>query len=434
MLALTLVIAALFAGGLALWLQQAQRGDQSPPYSTTRAEDDGAKKLYLLLEELGHRPQRWESDFMLLERPGMMLILDPAFAGGKRSRDIMPYEIQALDEWVRQGNVAVLFSNRQNVFYEHLGLIASEVDDKGLVTEPKGGEPEPAKAPTATSVPVQPTVLARGVNTLGLSAPGGLRFGVQRRKVKNPFGIPDDEDDAPPPVAPVPEGEWVTLFREHVARGKGAPSVVTAARGSGLYVAVSDPFPVSNAGLEHANNLEFAVNLLKLRPEGGAIWFDEFHHRDVARGLANYVRARALSPFALYFLLLVLVLIWRSMVRFGPALPLVADARRDSSEYVRAVATLYQNSGMGQEALRVAYAEFRRRLGAALRLGVVWDIETAARTLEQRAGVPYQDTAQAIAEVETALRAGSVSDEDACELCGRLRQLEERAAGQWAGK
>ncbi len=409
---LAAVIGLLLAGGFSLWSLDTRRGTGLPEYSVQRTDDRGAAVVYRLFQRAGANPRVWDQDLTRLRAPGMLILLAPARSGGPlggTTGDLLPYEVEALDRWVKAGNVAVVMTREDIPLYKALGVFVDA----------------PKSAGASAAVPLQPSVLARGVQRVEMQTPFGFKFGQKAPSRAEAPGLPLEGKSplAPSPIAAVPASEWVTLF----ARKDGprsVPQVLSAARGAGLYVLVDDVFPAGNLGLTMADDARFMLNLAALKPAGGSIWFDEYHKRNPERGFVSYLRERALAPAAVYLLLLLALLFWRTSVRFGAAEPLVPDRRRDSAEYVRAVAALYQNAGMTREALSILYADFRRRLTGALRLDGLTDLAEVGRRYEARTGRPAVEARQVLIETEAALARPKLEEADALHFATRLTELD----------
>jgi len=403
------VIAGLLAAGYSLWSNDSRRGVHGPEFSVTRTDERGAAAVYRLYQQNGLKPQVWDQELTQLKAPGLLILLAPArqrtVAGGipvGQEGDLLPHEIRALHEWVRAGNVVALLTREDNPLFQAVGLI---------VDEPKGISGTPA-------VPAQPSLLARRVNGLQTQTQFGFKFGRRGGDANNPLTA------APPaPIEMIPTAQWLTLFVKREG-SRAVPQVVSAAAGKGLYVAVNDVFPAGNVGIGMADNAAFMMNLARLKPAGGAIWFDEYHKRNPERGLVSYLRERSLAPALIYGVLLAALLFWRTGARFGAPEPLVADRRRDSGEYVRAVAALYQNAKMARQAFATIYSDFRRRLYGALRIDGMTDLNEVARRYEMRTGRPGVEARQILIEAEAALHNPELTDADAVHHCGRLTQLD----------
>lgn len=410
-IALAAVIGVLFMGAFFLWTQDSRRGGEYPVYSVKRTDASGAAVAYRLYQQAGLAPKIWDEDLTHLKSPGLLLMIAPTprkkvigeVEGGTEG-DLLPFEIEALDRWVQQGNVVVVMSRASNDFYQAIGLITDE---------PKGSSPQAAE-------PTQPSVLARGVERLQTQTQFGFKYGRAESPMAKAMKVKDPE----PPISAIPASEWLELFSKKNGE-RTVPQVVSAARGKGLYVAVNDEFPAGNLGIATADNADFVLNLAKLAPAGGTIWFDEYHKRAAERGFMSYLRERALMPVLIYALLVVGLLFWRSGSRFGEPEPLIVDRRRDSGEYVKAVATLYQSAGMPRDALATIYADFRRRLVGALRMDGLTDLDEVGRRYEQRTGRPAIEARGALIEAEAALAREKLDEAEALQYCARLTQVDE---------
>jgi hypothetical protein len=447
------VVAALIVGAVFLWTRDTRRGARGPEYSVRRTDDVGAAVAYRLYEHAGLKPRVWDETLTHLRAPGLIifvaparprLLLDAVEIGSEGA--VLPDEVKALDAWVRQGNVAVVLSRQPNDLFQALGLI---------VDEPKS---TPSAVPT---LPTQASVLALGVNRLQMEAAFGFKYGrvrqatllnpgpalgpkpapanrpvPARRSAKGPpanapangpANAPSEDaepDTEPEPIDAIPAEQWVELFTKTVGT-RSVTQVVSAARGKGLYVAVNDAYPATNLGMTAGDNARFVLNLARLTPRGGTVWFDEFHKREVERGIMAYLQDRALFPIILYAALMLGLLFWRTGARFGAPEPLVADRRRDSGDYIRAVAALYRNAGMSREALSVIYADFRRRLAGEARGDTTAGADEAARRYELRTGRPAAEAREILIQTEAALGRPQLPEEEALHCCARLTQLDQ---------
>lgn len=404
---LTVVLAALAAGGYLLWTQDTRRGGVHPEYSIHRTDDRGAAVVYRLYESSALRPQVWDQEFTKLREPGLLILLAPARKqglGGTQG-DILPPEVKALDDWVKQGNVVVVMSRDNNPLFQGIGLIADDPEAKGAAT---------------SAEPVQPSLLAYGVKELQTQVLFGFKFG----RKKDPIAAQLGTDPGPQPITAIPPEEWVPLFVKR-SGPRSVPQVVTAARGRGLYVAVNDVGPAGNLGIAQGDNAQFMLNLARLKPAGGTLWFDEYHKRNVDRGLIAYLRERSFLPALAYGMLLLLLLFWRTGTRFGAPEPLVADTRRDSIEYLRAVAALYRNARMGREALATVYADFQRRVMGPRRADAQLSLDELGRRYELRTGRSALEARKVVIEAEAALARAELDEDVALEYVSRLTRLDE---------
>ena len=133
--------------------------------------------------------------------------------------DLLPHEIEALDRWVQAGNVVVVLSREKNDLYYALGLIADE---------PKGSS-------ALTAEPLQPSVLARGVEKLQTHTEFGFKYGRQGEKTEK--GAPEEEEEPPveppdpPSDRPLPAGPKPrSAERGRSARSRRSPPAASRSR------------------------------------------------------------------------------------------------------------------------------------------------------------------------------------------------------------
>jgi hypothetical protein len=410
-----LVIGALLMGGFFLWTQDTRRGTQHPEYSVRRADSLGAAVVYRLYQDAGLKPQEWDESFTRLKQPGTVIMIAPSrphylkLMGQNTDREVsrdgefFPDELKALDDWVKQGNTAIIFSRTDNDLYGALGLIADQ----------------PNKLSGSAATPTGPSLLAQKVSGLKTYTQFGFKYGRKSPKTEDGRSITQTY-----PIDPIPSERWLTLFQKKEGP-RTVSQVVMASRGKGIYLAVNDASPAGNVGIAEEDNARFMLNLASLNPAGGTLWFDEYHKRTAERNLVSYLKDRELFPALVYAALLVGLIFWRTGTRFGAAQPVVPDHRRDSAEYLGAVAALYKNAHMSREALGTVYADFRRRLQGALRLDGLTDLNEVGRRYEQRTGRPAIEARQVLIETEAALARKSLTEAEALQFCARLTQLDQ---------
>lgn len=412
-----LIIGVLLMGGYFLWTQDTRRGIQHPAYSIQRTDSEGAAVVYRLYQDAGLKPRTWDEPLTHLKQPGTLIMIAPAqpqylrFLGRKteaqtgRQGEFFPDELKALDDWVKQGNTAIILAREDNDLYGALGLIAEQPD----------------KLSGSAAKPAGPSVLAQQVEGLKTYTQFGFKYGRKTPKKKPGEDAPEP---ASYPIDLIPSERWLELFVKKEGQ-RTVPQVVMASRGKGVYLAVNDPSPAGNVGIAEEDNARFMLNLASLNPAGGTLWFDEYHKRTTERNLVTYLKDRELFPALAYGVLLVGLIFWRTGTRFGAAQPVVPDQRRDSAEYLRAVASLYRNAAMNREALATIYADFRRRLQGALRLDGLTNLEEVGRRYEQRTGRPAIEARQVLIETEAALARKSLTEAEARQFCARLTQLDQ---------
>ncbi len=138
----------------------------------------------------------------------------------------------------------------------------------------------------------------------------------------------------------------------------------------------------ANGQLARGDNARFAVNLVAAHAGSGRVLFDEYHLGNLG---AESVGALLWRPpwrwVTLQLLLAVVLLLGRLATRFGPVRrEPEGPARRPASEYVTALAGLYQRAGAREEVARLWAAQVRGDLARLLALPArASDAQVAAR-------------------------------------------------------
>jgi hypothetical protein len=129
--------------------------------------------------------------------------------------------------------------------------------------------------------------------------------------------------------------------------------------GKGQVVVLNDLDFATNFELARNDHAEFVWRLVHLHPAPGRVWF---YHAD-RQDLGAWLRKNAWAPLGALGLL-VLLLLWRGMPRFGPIADDPQPVRRRLLDHLRAtgsfLAQANEREEIGLAALRVALARVRR--------------------------------------------------------------------------
>ncbi|HYY56464.1 MAG TPA: hypothetical protein VE842_03975, partial [Pyrinomonadaceae bacterium] len=198
--------------------------------------------------------------------------------------------------------------------------------------------------------------------------------------------------------------------------------------GAGRIIILSDPFIVANAGLNRADNLRLALNIIA--GGGGSIAFDEFHqgHAVTRNEMLAYFEGTPVLAAIGQATLIVLLVLWTKGRRFARPLPLAAIDRRSSLEFVASMAELQQRARAFDLAIENIYTRTRRVL--VRYAGVEHNstrAEIAAR-VAARSPIDRQQLEQLMRDCEDAINGERTSARRSLELVRRLRELE-RALG-----
>ena len=286
-------------------------------FSTFDYRSGGYRAWFDLLDCLGRKPERFERYPVFLDGSVATLIAaDPLpFTDGG---SVSEANAAALARWVRDGGRLVLIG--QGALSDAL---AKELAPPDVAVQ----------APRKGAVPIlAPSFAAAGVRRI--AAAGSSRF------------------------APA-KGVEVLLADE---RGS---IVVRKRAGKGELIAVADQQPFTNSHIASLDNARLATALATVRP-GGSLAFDESLHGYL---ISEHWWQLVPGPFlvAIGFTLAAVALgAIGAAVRLGP--PILPRKRREatSSEYIDALAALFERAGASGHAITTAYISTRRAIARSL--------------------------------------------------------------------
>ena len=141
--------------------------------------------------------------------------------------------------------------------------------------------------------------------------------------------------------------------------------------GKGHVVFVGAPDPFQTAFLGEADHLGFALDLLRMGPEGGAVWFDEWAHGlGHAGSLVEVLFALGLVPLSVQAGLWLLAYGWSHRGRRALRPPPEAEAGGGAVAQAEALGRLVHAHTDPRDAAVEVEAEARHRIAAALRCPV----------------------------------------------------------------
>lgn len=392
--------------------------ESAPDRSTQNSGGTGTRALFEYLKQSGHEVSRWGLPMSALdnpEGPETLVMVGPL------RREVEKNEADALLRWVGYGGRLVIIdrapdpqllppSGRWRVFTEAVELPGPDVLPHDADNMTRG-------VPLVS--PAQPTALTRHVSQVTRSRFASRLYVYRPRDgAEPPKPTPTAEEDMwdsgeegePPPVpaevddAGPDAGAPVVHVRDG-REGEGA-LLVDYAYGRGRVVVLSDPYVVSNAGVNRADNLFLAVGVVT-GGSRGRVAFDEFHHGfgEARNQLFAYFSGTPVLWMFAQGALFALAVVWTRGRRFARALPAPRPDRRSKLEFVSSMAELQQSARAYDLAVENIYQRTRRALA-------------------RYAGLPATATAAQIAE-----RAAARSGRDRGELEALLRECEDSAAG-----
>ena len=322
----------------ALLLQRYFAG--TPEYSTYNAGPRGLKALYLLTGKLGLTNIRLEDSYRSLS-DGVLIRVESRFGGlpagleiPSEPEGVPPSEpgsvpppegaVDTLMQWVKEGGSLVLFTSRETDLTQALGLKLGDYFG--------GAEVQPEE-------------------TAFTADAGKLVFAGGRC------------------LEPVKDAEVI-------ARSPKGDVAVSFALGRGRVIAITDPYPVTNKGIQEGDNVIFVANILRvLQPS--RVTFDESGGAaagDAATGGADrpvISKTAAAAGVQAAAALLLLYIFWGR--RFGRPVPLLRADTGPSAQYVNTMANIYRQGRAREIALESIFAGFWQSLTRTL--GVPGSIE-----------------------------------------------------------
>jgi hypothetical protein len=250
-----------------------------------------------------------------------------------------------------------------------------------------------------------------------------IELELESRKQAGGFVVGSDEDEPPPPnVRGVPQ----TLSAApviHLTSKKGA-LLVDYPYGRGRIVVLSDPYVFSNGGIQLADNVILALNILGRA--GGLVAFDEFHQgRGVTSNpLISYFAGTPVLALAGQLALLILLILWTQSRRFARPLPLPKVDRRSSLEFVASMAEVQQRARAYDLAIENVYARTRRVLARYAGMEYNSPRSLIATGVASRSSVDARQLEVLMRRCEEAINGQAITEKQSLDLVRKLRQLE----------
>ncbi len=418
-LALFVLIIVLVGLNAASYVQQEKVPDNElrPNRSTYNVGTTGTRAFYDLLAETGRNVTRWQ------EPPAALLRLEANSPQtfvviGETLREFEEKEITDLQQWVAGGGRLVLIDRappEELIKTSANWAISLETNEEPFITTDPSNQKEMTNEVEAAK-PVQPTILTKNIIAVQSSryaASVGItklsaKDSISTARTEPPASIIENvppevfedsedvygEEDAPPPPPKVadkeaqtgsglgsgpvrketPEAEITAERADKQTRETGqipAPVIHLANKdknilveipfGDGQIIFLTDPYIVSNGGINLVDNAQIGINLLA--SDDGIIAFDEYHQGFGKNNnlLLAYFEGTPVVAFLLQIAALIGLIFYTQSRRFARALPADEPSRLSKLEYVAAMAQLQQRTKAYDLAVENIYKEFRRR-------------------------------------------------------------------------
>jgi hypothetical protein len=450
---MVVVFAALNAASYVRVEEEAET-EYAPDRSVENTGGTGTRALFEYLRRRGDDVSRWGRPMDALSSPDAP---ESLVMVGPPRREVERDEANTVLRWVAAGGRLVIIDRAPNPqLLPPAGrwrVLSETVESPGPDALPHDAENMTRGVPLIA--PAQPTALTRHVREVTRSRfasrlyvyqatdpppaelPVGLgpRGRVVRPRTPTPTPTPEaDEDfwggvsqDAPPP-APYegadagPDAPVVHML--HDREGPGA-LLVDYAYGRGRIVVLSDPYVVSNAGVNRADNLFLAANVVT-GGRKGRVAFDEFHHGwgETRNRLFAYFGGTPILWMFAQGALVALALVWTSGRRFARPLPAPRADRRSKLEFVSSMAELQHRARAYDLAVENIYQRTRRALARYAGLPATATSAQIAERVAARSGRDRKALESLLRECEDAAAGAPLGARRALQLARHLRELE----------
>ena len=419
--------------------------ETAPDRSTFNAGATGTRALYDFLHESGYQVARWrESTAALLSfngpKPATIVVV------GNTRIPFSTTESKELLRWVETGGRLVIIDRTpaENLLPAPGEWTLHTFPMNFPWSELNPNDFEQMTRDVKPVTPSQTTLLARNVDQILPSRfAGAIAIGLRdsSKPGKKPGsshesqskGSHDDDDDEANPIAsPSPPIEVtnnetksspapVTTF----SNNRGA-LLVDYPHGKGRIVLLSDPYIVANNGINRADNLQLAINVI-MGP-GGLAAFDEFHqgHAYTQNALLQYFEGTPVLAICGQLALIGLAIIWSRGTRFARPLPLPQVDRRSSLEFVASMAELQQRAKAHDLALENIYARVRRVLVRHAGVNNSSPRSEIAARVASRSKINQQQLESLMRSCEDTINGAPTNGRETLQLVKRLREIESR--------
>jgi len=440
------LVAVLVILNALTYVQKQKENDSElyPNRSTFNPGTTGTQAFFTLLSETGRKPVRWQEapDGLSFGRnkPSVFVLT------GNLRRDVSDKDVASLLAWVSNGGrLIVIDRDPPQELCKTTGNWRIKVSSDPAV-ELLSVDPSDQKQMTTSTEagkPVQPTRFTAGVNAIQPSRfAGWVSFEPAERKEVYDYGNgssrlfeqqPDDSSE-PPPTA---KAQTIKPDEDDRTQTPSAPVVhiagnqknllVDVTYGSGKIVFLTDPYIVSNAGINIVDNSQLAINLVSTT--SGSIAFDEYHqgYGSNANKLFQYFEGTpVIAIFVQCALLIGLIFVSQSR-RFARPIPEKEPDRLSKLEYVGAMAELQRRTRAYDLAIENVYTDFRRRTARSLGIDNLTSKHTDfAQLIAERTGVNSADILETMLSCEAIVQGEPTKNSETVALITQIREIEDR--------
>jgi hypothetical protein len=440
-LIVVVVVLVLLNAASYVKVEETPDSESSPDRSTYNAGPTGTRALYDFLHESGYQVARWrDSTSSLLSSTGPKPVT--IVVVGATKLPFSKVESREILLWVRDGGRLVVIDRTPQ---QELLPKSGDWVIRTLTTNFPWADLDPTDFEAMTREvkplsPSQPTLLARNIETVMPSRfASAITFTRLPPAKKNNNSSSshslhdDDEDDADSDTEPKIEISNSTANASGVSPAPVAgftsergSLLVEYPHGRGRIVVLSDPYIVANNGINRADNLQLAINVVA--GSGGMVAFDEFHQGrgSTHNALIQYFEGTPVLAICAQLMLLGVALVWSRGTRFGRPLPLPHVDRRSSLEFVASMAELHQRAKAHDLALENIYSRVRRVLVRHAGLNQNASVAQIAERVAARSKLNQKQLESLMRSCEDTINGAPTSAKETLRLVKRLRDIEAR--------
>ena len=438
-LIIVVVVLVLLNAASYVKVEQTPDSESEPDRSTYNGGPTGTRALYDFLHESGHQVVRWRDPVSSLlsstgPKPATVVVV------GATKLPFSKVESRELLLWVEAGGRLVIIDRTPD---DALLPRSGDWVVKTLMNSFPWSDLDPtdfeAMTRGVTAVgPSQPTLLARNVETIMPSRfasmitfsrlpPGKKPNNANSGQAASDKGD-DDETSEPKVVISTPTDNESEVSPAPVAsfiNDRGS-LLIEYPHGKGRIVLLSDPYIVANNGINRADNLQLAINVVL--GGSGMVAFDEFHQGrgSTHNALIQYFQGTPVLAICAQLMLIGLAVVWSRGTRFGRPLPLPHVDRRSSLEFVASMAELHQRAKAHDLALENIYARVRRVLVRHAGLNQNAAAAQIAARVATRSNLNEKQLESLMRSCEDTINGAPTTARETLRLVKRLRDIEAR--------
>ncbi|MDQ3710732.1 MAG: DUF4350 domain-containing protein, partial [Acidobacteriota bacterium] len=440
----------------------------SPNRSTYNTGATGTRAFYELLAETGREATRWQEPPSALladnkNKPQTFVII------GKTRREFEPVETEQILQWVSEGGKLVVIDREpppELIQTTANWSVFTDAENAPAFFDLDPSDQKQMTDKTVAAKPVQPTIFTSKVNAVQSSRfASSIKFehfedgdvSTDKGEVSSSpkTTVQEDEDyydeeappnpmhsrrgtehggfgsnKNPPPISMQKAEEMIetpTLNAPvtHLANDKKT-LLADFPYGAGQIVFLTDPYIISNGGINLVDNAQLAINVVASNK--GIVAFDEFHQGYGAgeNRLLGYFAGTPLVAIFLQFAAFVGFILFTQSRRFARPLPELEPNRLSKLEYVSAMAELQQRTRAYDLAIENIYTDFRRRVARLVGAdNFTASYKDLARLVAERSKLNHAEIENLMFKCEDIIRGEPTNKREVLELTSRLREVEE---------